>query len=272
MAIKILQDNVLDETLERDGYVVIPFLNPEEIKALLDKYNQNAPAITEGMYATAHSDNYDYKTAMNDEILRQFNRSIEKTFFECRPLGGSYIIKYKGEKGVLYPHQDWSLVDEDVYRSFNIWVPLVDTNEKNGAISVLPRSHKIMRTYRGVNVPDPFYNINSYTWKFHKTLEMKAGEALIYDHRLLHASVINETDVPRAAVVFGIIPKKAEMKYYYMENDVVSEYANNVDFFFKQDILKGPQGLPKIKDIDYKVSLVTEEQFNELYFGKSPAV
>jgi hypothetical protein len=268
MTMKILKDDALDNLLETEGYVTVPFLNEGEVQTLVSIYNANHPNGKEGLYATAHSDSYEFKKRLNDEILKQFMRAINELFYQCRPLGGSYIVKYKGEKGVLFPHQDWNIVDEDYFRSFNIWVPLVDTNEENGAISVLPKSHKLVKSFRGVNIPDPFMKINGYTWKFHKTLNMKAGEALIYDHRLLHASIINQTDKPRLAVVFGIIPEQAEMKYFYMENGIVSEYANSVDFFFEHDILKGPQGLPKIKDIDYRVSFLNEEGFDELYTGK----
>ncbi|MDB5282617.1 MAG: glycosyl transferase family 2 [Bacteroidota bacterium] len=270
MAIRILNDLQQDKFLDDEGYAVIPFLNAAETKILVDLFHENHPETKEGLYATAHSSSKEFKQRLNDEILNQFTRATAETFFECRPLGGSYIVKYKGEKGVLYPHQDWNIVDEDFYRSFNIWVPLVDTNDENGALAVLPHSHKLIKSYRGVNIADPFYKVNGYTWQYHKTVHMKAGEALIYDHRLLHASAVNQTDAPRLAVVFGIIPEKAEMRYYYLENGIVSEYENNVDFFFNNDILKGPQGLKKIKDIDYQIPVVTEEEFDELYLGKKP--
>lgn len=270
MEVRVLQNINDDNFLAEQGYIVVPFLNADEIEALKKIYFETHPDGKDGLYATAHSGSYDFKKKLNDTILANFNRAIANVFFECRPLGGSYIVKYKGEKGVLFPHQDWNIVDEDYYRSFNIWVPLVDTNDDNGAIAVLPKSHKLIKSYRGVNIPDPFYKVNSHTWQYHTTLHMKAGEALIYDHRLLHASGINKTDSPRLAVVFGIIPEKASMRYYYMNNNVVEEYENSVDFFFEHDILKGPQGLKKIQDIAYNFPVVTQEQFDELYLGKKP--
>ena len=261
MSIRILQNIADDKFLDEEGYIVLPFLNAEEVKTLLDFYLESHPDNKEGLYATAHSSSYEFKKKMSDEILNRFGRALSEVFFESRPLGGSYIVKYKGERGALFPHQDWNIVDEDFFRSFNIWVPLVDTNNSNGAIAVLPRSHKLVKSLRGVNIADPFTNINTHTWKFHKTLSLKAGEALIYDHRLLHASAINETDEPRVAVVFGIIPQKAEMRLYYMNGDVVSEYENTVDFFFRNNILQGPQGLKKLRDLDYKVDYINQEKF-----------
>jgi hypothetical protein len=267
---KILKNDEKDNLLEQEGYVVIPFLNKEQVQVLIDVYNETHPVAPEGLYATAHSGDKAFKQMMNDKILEAFSPAIRDAFIDCRPLGGSYIVKYKGEKGVLFPHQDWNITDEDLHRSFNIWVPLVDTNEQNGALAVLPRSHKLIKSYRGVNIPDPFYKINDYTRKYHTTVPMKAGEALIYDHRLLHASGINATDAARLAVVFGIIPEKAAMRYYYMNEGKVEEFESSVDFFFDHDILKGPQGLRKIKEIVYDLPILTVDQFDELYLGKKP--
>ncbi len=264
MPIRVLQNLQNDNFLEKEGYIVVPFLNEDEVASLKNTYFREHTESKEGLYATAHSHSFEFKKKLSDAILEKFERAIGKTFFECRPLGGSYIVKYKGERGVLFPHQDWNIVDEEKYRSFNIWVPLIDTNERNGAIAVLPGSHKFVKSYRGVNIDDPFQKINGYTWKYHQTLSMKAGEALIYDHRLLHASAVNETDEPRVAVVFGIIPDKAEMRLYYMQDGVVEEYENSVNFFMTKNILEGPQGLKKLRDINYRVDYLTEDRFEEM--------
>jgi hypothetical protein len=273
MAQKILIDDTLDKRLAEDGYVVLPFLNTDELKSLLSLFNNKVSGAHEGLYATAHAGEYDFKKQINDEMLKVFGRAVEQYFSNCRPLGGSYVVKYKGEKGVLFPHQDWNITDENHFRSFNVWVPLVNTSAENGAIAVLPHSHNLVKSYRASNLADPFMKINDYVWQFHKTLDLKAGEALIYDHRLLHASGINKTDEPRIAVVFGIIPQTAEMRYYYMNYDkgMVEEYESNVEFFFRNNILKGPADLKKLKEIPYQPDFLTEQDFQRLYFKNAEA-
>jgi ectoine hydroxylase-related dioxygenase (phytanoyl-CoA dioxygenase family) len=42
------------------------------------------------------------------------------------------MVKSKGENGSLHPHQDWNIVDEREFNSYNIWLPLVDVNAENG--------------------------------------------------------------------------------------------------------------------------------------------
>ncbi len=262
---RMLIDTNLDNQLDKDGYVVIPFLNSTEVKRLTELYLQYNPDVKEGLYATSNAEGFEQKQMFSDEIKKQFKRAIDETFFESNPLGGSYIVKYKGEAGVLFPHQDWGIVDEDKFCSYNIWVPLVDTNDLNGAISVLPGTHKMLKSYRGLNIPDPFYLCNAHAWKLHRTLHMKAGEALIYDHRILHASTVNQTEVPRIAVVFGIVSNKADLRYYYRNGDVVEEYESNVDFFFDNDFREGPKSLLKLRDIEYDFPVISDEEFDRLY-------
>jgi hypothetical protein len=83
-----------------------------------------------------------------------------------------------------------------------------------------------------------------------QTLNMKAGEALIYDHRLFHASYPNKTDDLRVATVFGIIPQDAQMYYYFGDGDAVNVYESSVDFFMEGNIQKGPEVLKKVNTIN----------------------
>jgi hypothetical protein len=78
---------------------------------------------------------------------------------------------------------------------------------------------------------------------------MKAGEALIYDHRLYHASYPNKMDEFRLATVFGIKPAEAEMFYYFGKEDKIEVYKSSVAFFMTGDIQRGPEILELVKRI-----------------------
>lgn len=269
---KILSDTTLDEQLLKEGYVVIPFLNDAEVKELTSFYYENHPGNTEGMYATAHVSDIDFRIKMNERIKEVFARAIQETFENCNPLGGSFIAKGKGNRGTLHPHQDWNLVDEDVYRSFNIWVPLVDLTEENGAIKILPQSHGWLKTYRSLNIPPTYGAVNDLLWEKMITLCMKKGEALIYDHRLLHASGENYTDELRLAAVYGIIPNGAQMYYYHKaDENTVEVYESGPDFFLYGNTFEGPNGLKSVRrfqhtfeqDTNRLKSLITGEPYVE---------
>ena len=245
----VLQNEALEKDLLEKGYVVVPFLNAAEVNALKEFYYDRHQRALDGMYATAHTPDLDLRMAMNDFIKEQFKRPIASYFSHINPLGGSFIAKGKGGKGVLNPHQDWNIVDEDTFRSFNIWVPLVDLTEHNGAIQIIEGSHLWDRTYRSGNISFAYEDRIDQIREQLTPLYMKAGEALIYDHRLIHASGENTTDEIRLAAVFGIIPEGAEMRYYHQKDPQTIEiYRSNKEFFLYGNIFEGPKGLEKIAE------------------------
>lgn len=253
---KILIDTLLDKRLLKEGYVVVPFLEQTEITKLTDFFHENHPDGINGFYATAHVQDISFRNKMNDYIKNSFRQSVDKYFYKCRPLGGSFVVKSNTQKERLHPHQDWNIVDENKHRSFNIWVPLVDLTNENGVIKVMPKSHRWMKTFRGPGLPDPFENVHEKIWRSMKPLYMKGGEALIYDHRLFHASDPNTIDKLRLAAVFGIISDNVPMYYYCGKNGNLEVYESSPEFFLNENIQRGPEVLKKVsseKLIDKKI-------------------
>ena len=266
---QILRDEQLDKKLLEEGYVVIPFLSANEVSSLTNFYYENHPQQTEGMYATAHVPDISFRMKMNDFIKQNFARTIEETFVNCNPLGGSFIAKGKGTRGTINPHQDWNIVDEEKFRSFNIWVPLVDLNENNGVIKILPRSHVWLKSYRSANINSAYEAVNDLLWQKMIPLFMKRGEALIYDHRLLHASGENFSNELRLAAVYGIIPQEAEMLYYHKaDENTVEVFESNPEFFLYGNIFEGPKGLKSRTKMKHTFEKVSATQLNKWATGE----
>ena len=95
-------------------------------------------------------------------------------------IGGAFLFKMPSENSELMMHQDWTIVDEGKYYALNVWVPLTDINEKNGALMVLPGSHfRSIQTLRAPTLPF-FFSGNENILKEHLVpLYVKAGEAVI---------------------------------------------------------------------------------------------
>lgn len=259
---QIIKDKVLDEQLLAQGYIIVPFLSSTEVDALKSNYYAKHPTSLNGMYATAHLPDIDLRMQMNNTIKDVFSRAINETLINANALGGSYIAKGKSTTGTLTPHQDWNIVDEEKFRSFNIWVPLVNLNENNGAICVMPKSHLWQPTYRSANIPSVYRDVEPELWKQMLRLHMKAGEALIYDHRLIHASGENKTDEIRLATVMGVIPNEATMFYYHQKDDThIEVYESNKEFFLYGNIFEGPKGLKMLGEVKHSLPYVNAEKF-----------
>ncbi|MEX0812895.1 MAG: phytanoyl-CoA dioxygenase family protein [Chitinophagales bacterium] len=264
----IFKSEISNNALKEKGYAVVPYLKEVEIKELSDFFYQNHPNLPEGMYASSHAKDFAFRQKMNDKIQSVCKRAAAENFQEAKVLGATFMVKSKGENGALQPHQDWNIVDEKQFNSYNIWLPLVDVDEDNGTLLILPDSHQWFKNIRGQNIPSSYENVTDEVWKYLRPIKMKAGEALIYDHRLLHASGINRNDQPRLVIVSGLIPEAAEMRYYYGRENNIEEYACTPEFYFNENINEGPKGLKLIQSFPDRNPTVSLLELHNVYEPK----
>lgn len=265
-----LKDPSLDKKLAEEGYVVVPFLTDEEVSSLKQSFQEAHPNETVPFYATAHHQDPKFRKEMSRTISSVLKPHAERYFNECDLLGASFIAKLNSDQSLLQPHQDWNIVDENKFRSFNLWIPLVDLTPDNGAIEVLPKSHNWIRGYRHSSIDCAYRKVHNLVWQNMKPLYLKAGDALIYDHSMLHASKANSTNETRIACASGLMPKEAQMLFYWNNKGTIAEYESNPEFFMTQNIFDGPNGLKKVADIVYGFPTVEAEQFYQFIGKKMP--
>lgn len=260
----ILLDEKQNSELQKEGFVVLPFLNEGEISELVSFFNQKITLDEGSFYATAHAKEVHFRNEMSHKIVEVIQEKVDSCFKNHQLLGASYIVKSKGLSQALQPHQDWNIVDESMHRSYNIWIPLVDLDEENGVILVMPKSHAWITNYRHSSIPCSFQQVHEQIWANMQPLFLKAGEALIYDHALLHASKPNISQSDRIACACGIIPINAEMKFYWNNDGIIEEYESFKEFFLKENVFTGPHGLSKTRTIENGFFSVDENHFFEL--------
>lgn len=265
----IFKDDSLNQQLVSDGYAKVSFLNDAEIKQLTEFFYQHHPVLPDGMYASSHNADFAFRQKMNDKIKEVCTSAAMSAFADVELLGATFMVKSKGEYGSLAPHQDWGIVDENVHNSYNIWLPLVDVSVENGTLLILEKSHAALKNIRGLNIPSSYAEVTEALWQYLTPVNLKAGEAFVYDHRLLHASGINNTIEPRLAIVYGLIPKEATMRYYFGRENDIEEYSCTPDFYFNETITEGPNKLPLLRKFENQNPVVSAEQLMAMYGKKN---
>jgi phytanoyl-CoA hydroxylase len=101
--------------------------------------------------------------------------------------GLPFIYSFPNEKKRYYQaHQDFFYLPYS-QNSITLWVPLQNTSKINGALKVIPKSHKNFKLYKHSasdvkhNKLDKFFSKNDY-----KTVNVKLGQALIFSSFLVH--------------------------------------------------------------------------------------
>lgn len=266
MGISVFNDEKLQQQFEKDGYIVVPFLSGDEVDRLKKLYEEVSPQIPASFHSTSFSTDNILKQKINDEVEKIYSAKAETLFHDIKKLGSSFLTKPMGVTGTMPVHQDWTVVDEEKFYSVTTWVPLQDVNENNGAIKVLPGSHRFSKTLRSPNVPNEFDGLSEIISKQMKTLNMKAGDAFIFNHSLLHASWLNQSPSPRIAVTYGLVPREAKL-YLYLKNEKgkLEKYSMPDDMFSKYtNIGSAPAFGEKIDELDYEIKPVKEFQLKQM--------
>lgn len=217
----VLTDKALNDKLEKNGYVILDFISESTLKELLHCYKEKAPSFENGFHTTHFSKDQAYKQSVNDSIISIISEDLINKTKHLEPVFANFMIKATAEYSQLPIHADWTYVDEKLYNSYSIWIPLIDTTTENGCLGIIPFSHHITHSVRGPNIKQfSFPYDNLLVEKMGKLLPLKAGKAILYNHRLLHYSLPNKTKKIRPAVNISLVPKGVPLVHYTLpENE-----------------------------------------------------
>jgi hypothetical protein len=249
-------DKSLHENLEQAGFAVIPsFISPEQGNELQEFFfnNLSASNVDVPFFTTHWSNNNDYRKSVNSFVTNNVKPNLDKYFSDYKCLFGYYLFKKPSQAGGVFMHKDWTLIDEERFVGYTIWIPLVDITSKNGCFEVVPGSH-LNSLPRGSNLPQEYPEV---TEKDFKPLPVHAGDAIIFDHRLLHSSPPNLSDTDRLSVGLIIVPESAvPIHYFYQpETGETRKYEVGDDF-----LVKSFYDYKKLEPADYILNIITDSE------------
>lgn len=254
----VFQDSALNERLCKDGIVKfkLPQFDASIYTEILKEEVKGYPHDFEsGFYGSVSISDEDVKRKVDRLIAEKLSGSIEKMLKNHRLLTYFFLVKGIGEKSVLNLHQDWSIVDEREYRSYNLWIPLCNSTKENGTLYVAKGTHRLPLNVRGPGIPPKFNEHFSIALKYLKPIEVKVGEALLFDARILHFSPPNATPKSRTTIITNVIPESVEticfhgkeingslvVDCYEVPDDLFIHYTN----FNEQKESPNPKGIYK---------------------------
>jgi len=234
----VIRDPEIRNPIETDGYKVVKLMDQpliEQLTRIYEKHHGGTPDKG-GMFYSLYSQDIAYREQVNDEILKALTPLFDDLFENYKTVIGSFIIKHHGPKSEFYLHQDSTGLNEWKYSPLSFWMPLQDTTIDNGCMWVLPKSHGWFSPYRGISFPSMFQNHQDMLRPYMKPIEMKLGEALLFDNRIVHMSGANNSEHPRVIAMAGIFPKEATLISCYRDvenNGPLEIYGQDEDFLLK---------------------------------------
>lgn len=227
-----MEDN-LQINLANNGFVIIDILSSSDVAYLNELCNKFLQNASTDFVSSSHILNKVDSDFINDELHKILQQKFENLFPELQLLGGTLATKVKG-KSNLEAHQDWTIVDEQKYNSYNLWIPLVDTDSNNGTLGLIVGSHKWNQDVRGFNIPNPYGKYTKQFLEIGFEPTLKAGQAILYNHKLIHYSRPNATQQNRNVAIIGVKDKAADLQISFtLDNKTIDCYDMKEELFYQ---------------------------------------
>lgn len=228
----IFRNENLQKKFNEQGFVIVPFINDTTINNLNDIYKKCYPKGVDGFFSTTFANNISHREKVNRSIKEECLDRLNQLFIDYKVLFSSFIVKAPGKKSELIMHQDMTLVDENLFAGINVWCPMIDLDNINGAIEILPKSHRFFKTYRGSSIPDIYDNVVEEVKSLLVPQYLKAGEALIFDQSIIHYSPPNLSQIERPVINTFVAHAEAKIKICYWDKET---YGNAIEIFEQED-------------------------------------
>lgn len=262
---RVLVDPELDRRLAADGYVVLPIADAARAAVARQRFGD-----LHGWRRLAHFDdqphdfendfwNADlaYRSAVDDVIGDLTGSTLPASFVSHRPIGRAFIVKWPSDgtaprRGVPDAfHNDTMFVDERFGdRSYIVWTALEDVAGRNGGLWIVPGSHRVRRDVRGIDFGSTWTSHDDVLGRFAIRLDLRCGDAVIFDPATVHRSDPNTGDTPRVVASTLMAPPDCEVSFFRRLDDTRAEKVVVRRDFFVATTLDEMERLPASETIE----------------------
>jgi ectoine hydroxylase-related dioxygenase (phytanoyl-CoA dioxygenase family) len=206
------------ESLDKLGFCTFRVFEDETIGQLRSLYDAHfGEKKVDGLYASHNSNTVEKGLEISTAIKAIVSDRLQEVFPDYNYFLGHFMVKGAGVDYEFALHQDWNIVDESQYKSYQVWIPLQLTSPANGGMFVVPGSHHFFNNYRSGSYSIPVVSYQEDMGDIVSHMTIPAGGVLIYHNGLFHASHPNKTDEIRIAVIVNYVEKKAPT-YFFQKN------------------------------------------------------
>jgi hypothetical protein len=225
---------VLDDDQGRrfraDGYAIVPFLTRDEAAALADELlalaggrsldpSEDPAAAGEAYHASFMAAEDDYRLAVAELIRARCASASAALLPGFFPVIAAAVVKAPFAPGASF-HTDLSIAADPETSVINIWSPLVDSSDENGTLRVVPGSHRLFPYISSMETTSGYWRpYVAAMMERSVPVDLRCGEAVVYDGTLLHGSKPNATANLRPAVNIAYLPAEVRPVAYSLDPD-----------------------------------------------------
>ena len=274
----VFLDPHLQCAFEQDGFAVTRLLSPERAAETLatvlkvrdgKPFEPDTPDHAVPYHVSLMDPDPDYRKAARAFAEATLTEPLGRILSGYRFLTGGFLVKAPGAAEVCV-HRDWTMTGRLQEVALNCWCALVDTDAVNGGLALVPGSHALVGNIEGPGVPSFFAGYAETLKAYSVAVELKAGEAVIFDYRALHWSNANRSTDLRVALSAGLVsldtrpvlylPDTADRRQFRVIEPADPDWTDTI----VDRISPGPMAGRTLGHVRNRNSVVTQRQFLRL--------
>ena len=268
---RVFKDPKMQETFDRDGYVIVDLFSNKEFEGLRSVFND----INEQKKDLQFNTDSHYKLSFFSTDKAYRNHVFKSISNFCVPAVDHYLDQYEPlivntfdkepGSGEVPIHQNWTFVDESKATSVSVWIPLIDATRINGTMEVVKGSQRVLSAFRSPSIPWVFENLrHEIKTKYMEPINVKIGQAVILDDSILHYTSQNDSEIVRSAIQLIMKPKDVPAIHYHLPSEdskMLDVYEVDSDFFMRFNMHEPPKDVPKVREFSFGQRVLTESEF-----------
>jgi len=265
----IFQNPELRRQFERNGYAKIKLLDQAKAKLLYDYFidHQKEHDVIHGLYhSTTHTNNPDLIKAIDMQLKSVLLPELKQHFQNYEPMMCTYITKQPGEGSETNIHQDPTFVDESKFVSANIWVALHDIDHHNGNMFFIKGTQRYIPSLRVTpSCPTAYDQVMDLLRENITEVPVRAGEAIVINHAVMHGATPNLSKGLRAAAVIAIRSAESDWIFHYWEpgtaTDKIEKYSFDMETFLNLKKDSRPENGKRLGYIEWDFPQISRTDF-----------
>lgn len=243
----IIKDVELESKLNHEGYSIIQFLTENEINQIQEVFKRFFPDrnIYNGSYNSLEHLSSEDTLKAHQQIQRIIAPRIELFFKDAySPVSLLYSKKPDGVLDIDWHSDPSFIMNEHLEPIYGIWCSLYDIGRKEGSLMIVPGSHRFVKRLHktSMTLKSPIEDYLRVFDKFGVQPKLKAGQAVMFDTRIIHSSTPNSSEIDRDCIVLRVTNKRTK-DFVNINMDPHSSLKGNIkresEDYFYQNSVKG---------------------------------
>lgn len=228
------------ERIAADGSTVVPVLPSDVIARLLDRFAALELPVDHPFFASSAHGSRAVARAVDQELKAVLHPLLASLLPGQVPFLAAFISKGAVVAGPVEFHQDWTYTDERTTDATLVWIPLVDVDDRSGALRMIDGSH---RWTSGIRPSQPASASSGHQRWFasqSREVALAAGEAVVYHPGMMHGSYPNEAERQRVAVAIAFAPEGAPLVHFHRSGESLEGFVIDESYFTTEPFASRP--------------------------------